>query len=103
MLKLFKGVMLCSLIASLLLPAGCASVRAGKTADGRDGYSVNCSGIGRTWAKCHAAAAEACRLKGYDIVDRNREEATGPVENTGGIGAGLMNNEERILIVACKQ
>lgn len=103
MLKLFNGVMQCSVIASLLLPAGCASVRAGQTADGRDGYSVNCSGVGRTWAKCYTAADELCRPKGYDILNRSRDETIGPGEKTSGIGAYLLNNEERILNVACKK
>jgi hypothetical protein len=80
-----------SLVAALL--SGCAaSVERMPTADGRDGFNIECGGSAYSWAKCYKAAAKTCP-SGFDVLDRDSSSTAsqfGPVVN-------------RSMVVACKR
>lgn len=59
-----------SLVVTLLVISGCATVTQTYTPDGRVGLNINCSGTARNWSACLSAAGEACGKSGYDVLDR---------------------------------
>jgi hypothetical protein len=62
------------------------------TADGRDGYNIECGGSAYSWAKCYKAAAKTCP-SGFDVLDRDSSSTAsqfGPIVN-------------RSMVVACKR
>jgi len=96
-------VKLITLLALVIL-GGCASSSSTYLPDGREGYSLNCSGTARTWGMCYEKAGELCGASGYDVVQRNGE--TGEV--VSGSAAGSRANvfgsslHFRTMMVACK-
>lgn len=92
-----------ALIAILLIFTGCTSVREGLAPDGGKAYALNCSGIGRSWDKCYAKAAELCRTKGYDVLDRNADDPAVAGANSSGVGVSPVRTDERTMVIACKK
>lgn len=93
-----KTIIIAAMFASIL--SGCATVKESYSADGRKAYALNCSGQGRGWDKCLAAAGERCGAKGYDVLDRSGEQ----VSSMAGTKAGIFGSTdvERSMLVACK-
>jgi hypothetical protein len=70
-----KGSKMKSLLTTLLVSiglAGCMSIdpTSFKGPNGKQGYSMKCSGFGRTLDACYQKAGEVCP-SGYNIVDRS--------------------------------
>lgn len=93
-----KTILALSLAA--LTVSGCATVRESYAPDGRKAYALNCSGTARGWDKCLSAAGDKCGAAGYDILDRNSEDA-GAVTATNKSLVGV-KTAERTMLVSCK-
>lgn len=89
-----------TLIVGLWL-AGCATSGKIITPDGKQGYSINCSGIFLTWGNCYKKAGKRCGLKGYEILDRTGESHATISGNQFGLYGGSMVN--RNMIIECKE
>lgn len=79
--------------------AGCATVQPSepfKGPNGRQAYTMQCSGMGRTMEQCYQSAAQLCPA-GYDIIDR----PTGPTALVP-VGGMLMAAQRQGLTVECK-
>ena len=93
---------------SALLGA-CATVKETYAPDGRKAYSLNCSGTARGWDKCYSAAGELCKEAGYDILDRNSEDASfasvssNANANGGSASGSAVKTNERSMVIACKK
>ena len=79
-------------VAALVLAlGGCASASQTYDAQGREAYTVNCSGWARSWAMCREEAGQACGARGYTVAAESSE----PVF----IGGGLTST--RTMMVTC--
>ena len=64
------------LVATLVLAlAGCTSAKPLTTPDGRQGYTVECSGTVLTWDDWFERAEELCKGRNYDVYTRPGEES----------------------------
>ncbi|MCY0387996.1 hypothetical protein OVY01_12260 [Robbsia sp. Bb-Pol-6] len=68
--------------------------------DGRQGFTINCSGSDarQSWAQCYESAGKACGATGYDVVSKDGDDGV-----TGGSVNGLFsaNIRNRALVVRC--
>lgn len=80
--------------------ASCATQKNVYLPDGRQGYSINCSGAALTWELCYAKAGEICQAKGYDIVSKTGEQGTAVTGTQYGVFGGSTYN--RSMMIACK-
>lgn len=62
---------------------------------GRDAYTMRCSQMGRTWAKCYTKAGELCP-KGYNIIDQQPGMLTVPY------GGSIIAVPKQTLVVECR-
>ena len=65
-----------------------------KGPSGKDAYTMRCSSLGRTWAKCYTKAGEICP-DGYNIIGQH--SSTTAVPYAGGIIAA----PKQTLVVEC--
>ena len=70
------------LLLSGLALSACGSTHATYAPDGRRGFAVSCGGLLSSWSSCLVKAGRACGNRGYDTIKGNEED--------------------RILLVACK-
>lgn len=105
---MFIHKLLIILTTSAILSA-CATVRETYAPDGRKSYALNCSGLARGWDKCYSAAGDICKDAGFDIVDRNSEDAafasvSGSSNKYGGsVNGSSAKTNERSMSIACKK
>lgn len=97
------------MLAFALTVSGCATANKTYAPDGREAYSIDCSGTARTWAQCVEKAGTLCGASGYDVYDRTAEggwvagsygTANRSAASAGGF-AGSTN--ARTLLIACKK
>lgn len=81
----------------LLALAACASSSRTYAPDGRVAYSLNCSGMARSWGDCYAKAGDLCGAAGYDVMTRDADRGA---LITGGM-AGTV--QSRTMVIACKK
>lgn len=76
---------------------GCATVEPKplRGPNGRPGYSMKCSGFGRTLQECYEKAGQVCPA-GYDVVDRASGMVAVPVNG------GVMAAPQHSLVIECK-
>ena len=89
-----------TLTLALALLAGCASTSRIHTADGKVGYSINCSGTARSWNQCYAKAGELCGSRGYNILTRDAEQ--GAFVSANSMSMVGSTTATRTMVVACK-
>jgi hypothetical protein len=89
------------LLGALLVLGGCASSSKTYTADGREGYSLNCSGTARNWGACLEKAGDLCGTRGYDVLERSGDE--GAVVSANQYGAYGSTTRTRTMLIACKK
>ncbi len=91
----------CAAIGASALLGGCATSSQTYAPDGRQAYSINCSGVARTWGACYEKAGNMCAAAGYDVV----EQAGDQYAATGGGQYGYFgaSSNTRSLVVACKR
>lgn len=79
---------------------GCATATKTYTADGREGYNIDCSGDVANWGTCYEKAGEVCGARGYNILERAGDQTGAVVGNEFGLYGGTVAS--RNLIIACK-
>lgn len=88
------------LIVIGMVLTGCASASKTYTSEGKEGFSLNCSGTARNWGMCYEKAGELCGARGYDVLEKSGEQGFVAGGGSGGFGAGSTFN--RSMIVRCK-
>jgi len=90
------------LVAILVLAlAGCTSAKQITTPDGRQGYTVGCSGSVLSWEDCFERADDLCRGRNYDVFTRVGEEGALVAAEPQNLRDSATNN--RSMVIACKQ
>ena len=95
---------LVALMGTCCLVASCMTSPATYAPDGRQTYTLSCSGFGQAWDKCDAAAATLCGEDGYDVIDRSNppaERATAK-GSLGAFGVTYTRSNERSMRIGCK-
>ena len=82
------------------LMTGCAVVDKTYGPDGRQAFTLNCSGPMMTWADCQKKAGELCGSRGYDTLDRSSNQ-TGSAGGGNGMFAAS-SSQQRSMMIACK-
>jgi hypothetical protein len=89
------------LVATLVLAlAGCTSAKPLTTPDGRQGYTVECSGRVLSWEDCFARADDICRGRNYDVFTRVGEEGALIAAEPQHLHDSPTTN--RRMVIACK-
>jgi hypothetical protein len=83
-----------------LLVYGCATASKTYTSDGKEGYSINCSGTALNWGKCYEKAGEICGTKGYIVLERSGDTGAMVSGSQFGVYGGSVIN--RTMIIKCK-
>lgn len=89
-----------SALGAMAMAAGCATSKEVYTADGRKGYSVNCSGSALNWGMCYEKAGEICGTRGYEVLEKSGDQGAMVSGNQFGFYGGSFMN--RSMIVQCK-
>jgi hypothetical protein len=80
--------------------AGCASSSKTYGPDGKEAYSINCSGWARTWGMCYEKAGDLCGTKGYEVIGQGSDRgALASVNPSGGFAGSTIS---RSLMVKCR-
>lgn len=59
-----------SLIVALAVSiSACATVDKGRSADGRDQFTIGCGGLD-DWGQCYTEAMDRCGSKNYEVLSR---------------------------------
>jgi len=80
--------------------SGCASSSKTFLPDGREGYTINCSGSALSWDLCYSKAGELCKERGYQVIARDGESGMAASANQGLFFAGTTAN--RSMLIQCK-
>ena len=89
------------LLFSAALLGGCATARQTYTADGEQGYSINCSGSALNWGMCYEKAGEICGDKGYEVLEKSGDQGAMVSGTQYGLFGGSVIN--RTMIIKCKR
>ncbi len=89
-----------ALVCAAVLLCGCTTQKTIYLPDGRQGYSINCSGAANSWEQCFTKAGEICKANGYETVTKAGDQgATFSATQYGAFGGSVMN---RVMLIACK-
>lgn len=94
-----KAIIICLAIAISL--SGCATAKKTYTSDGREGYSITCSGSALNWGMCYEKAGELCGQKGYEVLEKTGDQGSMLSGNQFGLYGGSVIN--RNIIIKCKE
>lgn len=87
-------------VAAAVALSSCATHKPIYLPDGRQGYSVNCSGSALSWDLCYQKAGEICKTNGYNIIAKDGEESSMVTSSQyGTYGTPIIN---RSLVIACR-
>lgn len=91
-------------LAAMSLLQACATASKTYGPDGREAYSLNCSGTARSWGMCLEKAGDICGNRGYTITSAigdigNLTVANATVQNANLVSGSIMS---RSMIVSCK-
>ena len=67
-----------------------------KGPNGKDAYSMKCSGFGRTWDKCYQKAGQVCP-NGYELIDKRSSTVMLPT------AYGLVAAPKQDMAIECKE
>jgi len=88
-------------LATGILLSGCASASKTYGPDGKEAFSINCSGLARNWGMCYEKAGNLCGTKGYEVIGQGGDSgAVASVSPSGGFGGSVIS---RSLLVKCKE
>ena len=92
------------IIIGIIVLSGCASSSKTYAPDGREAFSLNCSGTARNWGMCYKKAGEICKEQGYDTVVVNGEKGVSVSAYENRRSAGLYGSSLhfRTMTIACK-
>lgn len=80
---------------------GCATASKTYTSDGKEGYSITCSGSALNWGMCYEKAGDLCGTKGYEVLEKSGDQGSMLSGNQFGLYGGSVMN--RNMIVRCKE
>jgi hypothetical protein len=80
--------------------AGCATASKTYAPDGREAFTVDCSGAALNWGYCQKKAGELCAASGYDVLDRSSDQNASFGGGGGVFGGGVANS--RSMLIACR-
>lgn len=89
------------LLVVVFLIGGCATSKQIYTADGQQGYSINCSGSALNWGMCYEKAGELCGENGYEVLEKSSDQGAMATGTQYGLVAGSIIN--RSMIIKCKK
>jgi hypothetical protein len=84
-----------------ILICSCATAKKTYTSDGKEGYSISCSGSALKWGMCYEKAGEICGTKGYEVLEKSGDTGTMVSGNQFGLYGGSVIN--RSMIIKCKE
>ena len=88
-------------LATVILLSGCVSASKTYGPDGKEAFSINCSGLARTWGMCYEKAGDLCGAKGYEVIGQGGDHgAVVSVNQSGGFGGSMIS---RSLLVKCRE
>lgn len=94
-----KNIITIFILTSIL--SGCATAVRTFTADGKEGYNIDCSGSELSWGKCYEKAGSICGTKGYTVLQKDGDQGMSVAGNQYGIYAGTQIS--RSMIIKCKK
>ncbi|MFH1077412.1 MAG: hypothetical protein V1753_11400 [Pseudomonadota bacterium] len=88
------------ILSIVVFMSGCATASKTFTSDGKEGYSINCSGSALNWGMCYEKAGQLCGAKGYEVLEKSGD--TGAMVTAGQFGLFGGSVINRSMIVKCK-
>lgn len=88
------------LIGVIMVLGGCAISSKTYTPDGREGFSIDCSGSALSWGKCLEKAGDLCGARGYEVLERSGD--TGSVVGGGQYSLYGGSVITRTMLIACR-
>lgn len=89
------------LLLFALILNSCATSSKTFTAEGKEGYSITCSGSALNWGMCYEKAGNICGSKGYEVLEKSGDQGAVLSGNQYGLYAGSVIN--RSMIIKCKE
>lgn len=89
-----------ALLSVALILNGCAAASKTYTPDGREGFSIDCSGSALNWGKCLEKAGSLCGARGYEVLERSGDE--GSVVGGGQYSLYGGSVITRTMLIVCK-
>ncbi|BBU33397.1 hypothetical protein BTHE68_71310 (plasmid) [Burkholderia sp. THE68] len=100
-----------------LLLGACATASHTYAPDGREAFSLDCSGSARSWGMCLEKAGDLCNTRGYEVMQASAEDGYIAAGNAGasisGNRAGFAGSGSssffastlrmRTMLIACKK
>lgn len=95
-----RNLVAVGVLTTVIAVSACASASKTYGPDGKEAYSINCSGLARTWGMCYEKAGNLCGTRGYEVVGQGSDRgAIASVSPTGGFAGTTIS---RSLLVKCK-
>lgn len=88
------------ILGAALFMAGCATASKTYAPDGREAFTVDCSGAALNWGYCQKKAGELCGARGYDVLDRSSDQNATFGGGGGMFGGGVAHS--RSMLIACR-
>ena len=79
-----------------MLLGGCVTAKKTYTSDGKEGYSITCSGSALNWGMCYEKAEKICGYKGYKVLEKSSDQGAMFSANQFGIYGGSVINRSMI-------
>jgi hypothetical protein len=89
-----------AIIAFLILASGCARASNTYGPDGKEAFSISCSGLARNWGMCYEKAGDLCGTRGYEVINQSGDHGSVAAVNPSSGFAGSVIS--RSLLIRCK-
>ncbi|SAK89869.1 hypothetical protein AWB75_06235 [Caballeronia catudaia] len=100
-----------------LLLGACATASHTFAPDGREAFSLDCSGSARSWGMCLEKAGDLCNTRGYEVLQASAEDGYIAAGNAGASISGNRSGfagsssssffastlHKRTMLIACKK
>lgn len=84
-------------LTTILWIGGCATANKTYTADGKEGYSIYCSGSALNWGACYEKAGDLCGTRGYEVLEKSGDKGVIVSGNMYGLYGGSVINRSMII------
>lgn len=88
------------IIASAFLLTACATSSKTYGPDGKEAYSITCSGMALDWGMCMSKAGDICGARGYNVLNVNGDSGEIVTSNPQMTFGGTTIS--RNMLVSCK-
>ena len=89
------------IITAAVLLTACASSSKTYGPDGKEAYSITCSGLARDWGNCLSKAGDICGTRGYNVLSVNGDSGAVITANPQMAFGGTTIS--RNMLVSCKK